>query len=374
MSGPERIRITHDDAYHPKVDEVLAKEGSFGMRPDQMAAMMNQGKKKVSFFYSSVFYTAVAGMLGALAGWALIEPYFGEEMIRDIIKQGPDVAGADVLKLIVMAALLDLSTVGLAACFIGAIDGLVSRNWTRGLVTGLIGLGIGVGGALVIMYPSGLLYNLMQHLAFVVSGRGEQGGEMADLTAIGYVVHMVGRAAAWAPMGLVVGLGPAVAMRSKKLAFNGIVGGVLGSFLGGLLFDPMASLLQGDEAWLSRGVGFACVGLGAGAMIGLVENLAKSAWLHVQAGALAGKQFILYKNPTVLGSSPKCEIYLFKDSAIEPKHAAIHTYGTRYEIEDLDSPAGTFVNGRKVTRQPLKNGDRIYLGETVLDFSEKESG
>ena len=81
----------------------------------------------------------------------------------------------------------------------------------------------------------------------------------------------------------------------------------------------------------------------------------------------------LYKNPTVLGSSPKCEIYLFKDEAIEPKHAAIHTYGTRYEIEDMDTPAGTFVNGMRITRQPLKNGDRIYLGETVLDFSEREN-
>lgn len=368
MSDADRIRITHDDAFSPKVDEVLAREGSFGMRPDQfMGKETDTRSALVRFLYSSIFYTAVAGGLGICLGWMIVEPFISDEAMASGEGSFFEEVGAYLLWPII---------VGLGALFVGAVEGIASRNWSRALIGGLIGLGVGFGGAFVLDFVAKILYTITVLLVMKVGDpqtHGAQGYFTADdCNRLGYVVWTVGRAVAWAPMGIAVGLGPAIHMRSKKLAFNGIVGGLLGAFLGGLLFNPLASIFPGDDAWISRGFGFSVIGLGAGVMIGLVENLSKSAWLHVQAGALAGKQFILYKDPTVLGSSPKCEIYLFKDEAIEPKHAAIHSYGNRYEIEDLDSPAGTFVNGKKITRQPLKNGDRIYLGETVLDFSERE--
>jgi hypothetical protein len=370
MSEPERIRISHDDVFAPRVDEVLAREGSFGMRPEQLLGREQQRRKGIAgFLYSSIFYTATAGALGALLGWGLVEPFWGERQmaqIRDFQQLGWFVA---------MTVLLEIATAGGAAAAIGAVEGAVSRNWSRALVGAMIGLGIGAAGAVVLFFPCGMIYNLLCSGAGIIGDAPQVGGryDLNRANMMGQVAWLVARALAWAPIGVVVGLGPAIQMRSKKLAFNGIIGGLIGAFLGGLLFNPLYQIFKGDEAWLSRAFGFAVIGVGTGAMIGLVENLAKSAWLHVRAGALEGKQFILYKNPTVLGSSPKCEIFLFKDEEIEPKHAAIHQYGNRYEIEDLDSPAGTFVNGRKITRQPLKNGDRIYIGETVLDFSEKEN-
>jgi MFS family permease len=372
MSETERIRITHDDVYSPKVDEVLAREGSFGMGARQMMAGMGgqeEGQRSglVRFLYSSVFYTAVAGALGSCIGWGLIEPFFDDQVASEATGFFANIGGILLWPIIA----------GLTGLFVGSAEGVVGRNWSRAVISGLIGVGIAFGGALVLTFVSGILYQIVLLLVIRV-GEPEFSGPQGYFTAddcnkVGYVVWTIGRAVAWAPMGIVVGLGSAVHLRSRKLAFNGIVGGLLGAFLGGLLFNPLASLFSADDAWVSRGFGFTAIGLGAGVMIGLVENLAKTAWLHVQAGSLAGKQFIIYKSPTVIGSSPKCEIYLFKDEAIEPKHAAIHAYGNRHELEDLDSPAGTFVNGRRVTRQPLKNGDRIYIGETVLDFSEKEN-
>jgi len=370
VSTPERIRITHDEVFSPKVDEVLAREGSFGMRPGQMAALAG-AKKTTSFFYSSIFYTGLAGALGAFLGWAIVEPFMSDS---------PGSVGGQGLFAGLGQLLMWPIIAGLGGLFVGAVEGVSGRNWSRALLGGAIGLGVGFGGALVLNFVAGVIYALAGALVGVVGSPQKHFIDQNhyyytpdDCNKLGYVVWTIGRAVAWAPMGLAFGVGPAIAMRSKKLAFNGIVGGLMGAFAGGLFFNPLASIFSHGDAWVSRCIGFTVIGLGAGAMIGLVENLAKTAWLHVQAGALAGKQFILYKNPTVLGSSPKCEIYLFKDAAIEPKHAAIHAYGNRHEIEDLDSPAGTFVNGQRVTRQPLKNGDRIYLGETVLDFSEKES-
>ena len=113
------------------------------------------------------------------------------------------------------------------------------------------------------------------------------------------------------------------------------------------------------------------IGVIAGIGTGLIETAAKSGWLRVVAGLIAGKQFIIYKNPTCIGSSPQCEIYLFKDTRIGPRHAAIHTVHGGYEIEDLQSPTGTFVNGRPVSRVRLRNNDQVQIGATAFQFQEK---
>src|SRR5207253_3292134 len=133
----------------------------------------------------------------------------------------------------------------------------------------------------------------------------------------------------------------------------------------GLLFDPIEIVFQtaDGKATLSRAVGFTIIGILVGFFVGLVEQWTKTAWLLMKAGPLAGKQFILYRNPTVLGSSPKADIYLFKDAAIEPRHALIHNHGGRFTIEDTETPDGTYVNGIPIRKHVLQPGDQIVLGK-----------
>jgi hypothetical protein len=135
------------------------------------------------------------------------------------------------------------------------------------------------------------------------------------------------------------------------------------------VFDPVASLT--DNGVVSRLVAIAAIGLITGLGTGLIEMAAKSGWLRVLAGLIAGKQFVVYKNPTYIGSSPQCEVYLFKDVQIGPRHAAIHAVPGGYEIQDLGFPAGTFVNGRPVARTRLRNNDQIQIGGTTFQFQEK---
>jgi hypothetical protein len=192
---------------------------------------------------------------------------------------------------------------------------------------------------------------------------------------IGFFILMTGRAVAWAVSAIAAGIGQGIALREKKVAVNGLLGGVLGGLLGGLLFDPINVIFttEAHHAGPSRAVGFTVIGLLVGLFVGLVEQWSKTAWMLMKAGPLAGKQFILYRNPTVLGSSPKADVYLFKDEAIEPRHALIHNRGGRFEIEDCNTPDGTYVNGIPVQKRMLQNGDQIVLGKTVLEFSIKES-
>ena len=114
------------------------------------------------------------------------------------------------------------------------------------------------------------------------------------------------------------------------------------------------------EALLSRGIGFTLIGLMVGLFVGIVEQWTKSAWLLMKAGPLAGKQFVVFRNPTVLGSAPKADVYLFKDEAIEPRHALIHDRGGRFEIEDMDTADGTYVNGIPVRGRSSSRAIRSF--------------
>jgi pSer/pThr/pTyr-binding forkhead associated (FHA) protein len=95
--------------------------------------------------------------------------------------------------------------------------------------------------------------------------------------------------------------------------------------------------------------------------------------LRVRTGPLAGKSFVFYKTPTVIGSSPDADIYLFKDAQVDATHASVHRVGNIYEIEDLGSRAGTEVGGQAIRRRRLASGDQITLGNTVLEFEERQS-
>jgi hypothetical protein len=254
--------------------------------------------------------------------------------------------------------------------FLGAAEGMMCRNLRRAAICGTVGLGIGFAGGLIGLFAAGVIFTITVNMALPFwKNRNQMPGGMALL------ILMMGRGMAWAVAALPAGLGQGIALRERKVIVNGLLGGVLGGLLGGLLFDPIDIMLSSPgNASASRAVGFTTIGLMVGLFVGLVEQWTKTAWLLMRAGPLAGKQFILFRSPTVLGSSPKADIYLFKDAAIEPRHALIHNRGGRFEIEDLGTPDGTYVNGIPVQKKIiLQSGDKVVLGKTVLEFVLKEA-
>jgi len=257
----------------------------------------------------------------------------------------------------------------LVGIMIGCVEGILARNYLRALRGGAIGLGMGLAGGFVSTFAAGIIYVILGGISQEIAGG-------ATSSLLGFALQMLRRSLAWLVAGMTMGLAPGIVLKSKKLAFNGFIGGMIGGLIGGLFFDPInyltsgGTFLEGVEA--SRAIGFSIIGGTVGFMIGVVEMLTRDAWLLMTAGPLVGKQFIIYKNPTMLGSSPKCEIYLFKDASIEPNHAAIHTIRDGYEIEDRGSASGTWVNGREMKRQRLRNNDEIKLGEAKFVYLERE--
>jgi hypothetical protein len=260
---------------------------------------------------------------------------------------------------------------GVVGLAIGGVDGFVSRAYGRGVMCGLVGLAMGLAAGALASAGATILYGIFSNIVASL----DRGSDMKMSTGA-FILQVMSRGLAWAMAGVAMGMGQGIALRSKKLFLNGLIGGVVGGLLGGLLFDPINYLIGGgqfsDSAASSRAVGFTVIGLVTGLMVGIVELIAREAWVKMLAGPLAGKEFVLYKDPTSIGSSPKREVYLFKDPDVEPVHALIHRVGEGYEIEDQKSPNGTFLNGRKVSRQRLKSQDQIRIGGTVLLFTMKE--
>jgi hypothetical protein len=169
---------------------------------------------------------------------------------------------------------------------------------------------------------------------------------------------------------------------AKRKLINGMIGGTVGGVIGGilaLLFRLVFTKLLGggnmERFWSPSSWGFVALGACIGLLVGLAQVILKEAWIKVEKGRRAGREMILGKQRTTIGRAEACDIGLFGDNQIEKFHASIVQAGNRYFLEDAGTPAGTFVNERKVVgRVPLNSGDLIRLGSNVLCFRERKKG
>jgi hypothetical protein len=91
--------------------------------------------------------------------------------------------------------------------------------------------------------------------------------------------------------------------------------------------------------------------------------------LHVTKGPLAGKFFeVSVDSATSLGRAKANDIVI-DDRAVSSQHCRIRpTNDGVFELFDLKSTNGTYVNEHKVARQTLSAGDVIKIGETVMQL------
>lgn len=108
-------------------------------------------------------------------------------------------------------------------------------------------------------------------------------------------------------------------------------------------------------------------------LLGSAVTQQQSAYLIVisaKSAAGIGRMFKLDRAETVLGRSVEAQFQV-EDDGISRKHAKVVALGEgRFQLVDLGSTNGTFLNGLKVSAAPLYDGDKIQIGSnTVLKFS-----
>ncbi len=177
------------------------------------------------------------------------------------------------------------------------------------------------------------------------------------------------RALGWALFGLGVGVTVGLMRKSSRQALNGAIGGALGGALGGVIFEYLAVNASLGQA-LTRLIGLIAVGALIAAATRVVETARRQAWLHIIAGGMAGKEFVLYHDVTRIGASPECEVFLLKDPAVAKLHA---------QIDDRDGcrlltampHATVYVNRQPVQSHLLRNGDQLQIGNTSITYAER---
>lgn len=98
------------------------------------------------------------------------------------------------------------------------------------------------------------------------------------------------------------------------------------------------------------------------------------AYLTAISGSGFGKQFGIDKKVTILGRHPECDVTI-ELGAVSRHHARIHSSGNIFELEDLKSRNGTFLNNQLITnRTPLQDGDLIRICDSEFSFHSDMDG
>ncbi|MCU1303340.1 MAG: hypothetical protein JWQ87_3624 [Candidatus Sulfotelmatobacter sp.] len=77
---------------------------------------------------------------------------------------------------------------------------------------------------------------------------------------------------------------------------------------------------------------------------------------------------VIKDGPLFLGRDPSNQVEV-RDPAVSRKHCSVSEISSGvFEIADLESQNGTFVNGTSVSRKTLQHGDRIRIGSSEFVF------
>lgn len=303
-----------------------------------------------------LIFKALAGLAGGAAGWLPVELVSHGHTITQVETVWTQVAG-------VVSMALFWGIVG------GFIVGAQGKSFEmtpltrRRFITGLI-------VCFIISLPAVYYSNIVFTHILAAGGWGTNHPGSPLYLRLARVVG-------WVLMGFICGAGVGLASGSlSDLAgsvrniVKGAVGGWVGGFVGGVAFDIIGANASG---LYSRLFGLCALGLAVGLLIGLVQELTKSAWLNVEAGRLRGRSFNIDRAAATLGRAEENAVGLFGDPGVQPRHAVIERHGKAYVLKNLAVQQGVQVNGRRIESAELGEGDRITIGGYELSFHLKRT-
>jgi sigma-B regulation protein RsbU (phosphoserine phosphatase) len=91
------------------------------------------------------------------------------------------------------------------------------------------------------------------------------------------------------------------------------------------------------------------------------------------AGPIAGRRYKLADGEYIIGRRSDCQIFV-PDMRVSRQHARLWKDGEAWQIEDLGSNNGTFINGSKVqTATPLRHDDEILIANNRIRVESRDT-
>ena len=312
-----------------------------GHDPLQPAAPATGGGLNANAIVSGL----VAGGIGGFAGFVLSRLY------------EPGILGSPSEVRVQMGFWTSLVGVGIAvvlAAWSSASSGAWEQAWRRA------GFGVAVGAIAGFLagYAAQALYASMLDgitIDDLLDDSGQVESKMLQARVIG-----------WGLLGTILGAGTGLPLGAKKVV-NGLVGGAIGGAVGGFVFQKV-----GESATSSTGpqlVGILCTGLAIGLFVGIVDRITRQHWLQGVAGPLRGREIILFKPRTTVGSAPTCDLVLANDPTVAPHHLTLVMAGSGLHLE---AAAPVRVDGAAAPPMtPLRAGQTIEAGRSAFTVGQR---
>lgn len=103
------------------------------------------------------------------------------------------------------------------------------------------------------------------------------------------------------------------------------------------------------------------------APIVLVDGPPTAGMLVVRQGPKAGSKIALDSPQIQIGRHPESDIFL-DDITVSRRHAEVLREPHGYDVVDVGSLNGTYVNRKRVDRAPLSDGDELQIGKFKLVY------
>jgi pSer/pThr/pTyr-binding forkhead associated (FHA) protein len=87
----------------------------------------------------------------------------------------------------------------------------------------------------------------------------------------------------------------------------------------------------------------------------------------VKRGPNAGSRFLLDQPVTLAGRHPGCDIFL-DDITVSRRHAEFRWESDEFQVVDVGSLNGTYVDRKPVDSAVLVDGDEVQIGKFRLIF------
>ena len=352
---PKRIDISFDQLDNPEVTRIVEQ-----MERDKQVTMVREvganapGAKSKNSGGLAILTLTAGGIVGGLLAFGL----------QRVLFSGPlENASTTVVNLtftFILAFVIGMS--------VSITDAASTRIASKVGIAAAIAFPTSIVTGLAIGQVANLFYSSMIEGIYQTAQERYANNESEEVINdwIRNSLHLP-RGLAWLLVGIAAGLTVGVASRSLKRTGLCVGGGAVGGFLGGFIFDFMPTGLD----WAGQLLGITLTGLFVGLAMALLEQAARTQWIEIIAGGMAGKQFILYKTDINIGSSPQADITLIKDPTISPIHARVYAQGGRSYLESVDPSRPCSVGGRVETRIALEDLMDVTIGGTIIRFREK---
>jgi len=283
-----------------------------------------------------LLYGLIAGMVGAFIAWLVTETLFFTALER---AHGTGIFLIGAVYGFIVGLILGIS--------LGAAEGIMHRDFMRFGVNVLLGAWLGAVGGCVGELVAETLYALLR------------------LLNVGVLAKVIG----WGYFGAFIGSAQGLARQSKKGTINSLIGGAIGGSLGGLAFEAFDWMLVGisQSSSFQRGVGLLLTGAFIGIFAPIFERILAYGTLKVISGKMEGKEFILDKPRLTIGKDEHCDIPIYYDRNVMPRHALLEWSGRTYRVVALGN-APLLHKGRAVNVAELSHNDIITVGSTKLFY------